>query len=89
MAKRLRAVLEAALADELGAVLQKMPVIRKQLAGDFAAKVKALDTVTAGLAGGGRLRGPCHPALAGAGRGRGAGRRGPGPLGPPINQSCG
>ena len=52
VAKRLRAVLEAALPDELDAVLQKMPTIRKQLAGDFAAKVKALDAVTAGLAGG-------------------------------------
>ena len=53
VAKRLRAVLEAALPDELDAVLQKMPVIHKQLAGDFAAKGNALDTVTAGLAGGG------------------------------------
>lgn len=52
VAKRLRAVLEAALPDELEAVLQKMPAIRQQLAGDFAQKVKALDAVTAGLAGG-------------------------------------
>ena len=52
VAKRLRAVLEAALPDELDAVLQKMPAIRRQLAGDFARKVKALDAVTAGLAGG-------------------------------------
>lgn len=52
VAKRLRAVLEEALPDELDAVLQKMPAIRQQLAGDFAAKVKALDAVTAGLAGG-------------------------------------
>lgn len=52
VAKRLRAVLEDALPDELDAVLQKMPAIRQQLAGDFARKVKALDAVTAGLAGG-------------------------------------
>ncbi|MBO2012528.1 bifunctional precorrin-2 dehydrogenase/sirohydrochlorin ferrochelatase [Hymenobacter negativus] len=52
VAKRLRAVLEAALPDELDAVLQKMPAIRQQLSGDFAQKVKALDAVTAGLAGG-------------------------------------
>ncbi|GAC1374066.1 MAG: hypothetical protein NVS3B25_23310 [Hymenobacter sp.] len=52
VAKRLRAVLEEALPDELDAVLQKMPAIRRQLAGDFAQKVKALDAVTAGLAGG-------------------------------------
>ena len=52
VAKRLRAVLEASLPDELETVLQKMPAIRQQLAGDFAQKVKALDAVTAGLTGG-------------------------------------
>ncbi len=52
VAKRLRAVLEAALPEELDSVLQKMPAIRQQLAGDFAQKVRALDAVTAGLVGG-------------------------------------
>ncbi|PJJ60697.1 precorrin-2 dehydrogenase/sirohydrochlorin ferrochelatase family protein [Hymenobacter chitinivorans] len=52
VAKRVRAVLEEALPDELDAVLQKMPAIRQQLAGDFAAKVRTLNQVTAGLAGG-------------------------------------
>ena len=52
VAKRLRAVLEDALPEELESVLKKMPAIRQQLAGDFAQKVKALDAVTAGLAGG-------------------------------------
>ncbi|WP_317258918.1 precorrin-2 dehydrogenase/sirohydrochlorin ferrochelatase family protein [Hymenobacter tibetensis] len=52
VAKRLRAVLEEALPDELDAVLQKMPAIRQQLAGDFAEKVRTLNAVTAGLAGG-------------------------------------
>lgn len=52
VAKRVRTVLEEALPDELDAVLQKMPAIRQQLAGDFAAKVRTLNAVTAGLAGG-------------------------------------
>ena len=52
VAKRLRAVLEETLPEELDAVLRKMPAIRQQLSGDFARKVKALDAVTAGLAGG-------------------------------------
>ncbi|WP_348532987.1 precorrin-2 dehydrogenase/sirohydrochlorin ferrochelatase family protein [Hymenobacter lucidus] len=52
VAKRVRAVLEEALPDELDAVLQKMPAIRQQLAGDFATKVRTLNEVTAGLAGG-------------------------------------
>ena len=52
VAKRLRAVLEAALPEELDAVLQNMPAIRQQLTGDFARKVRVLDAVTAGLAGG-------------------------------------
>ncbi|WP_375436847.1 bifunctional precorrin-2 dehydrogenase/sirohydrochlorin ferrochelatase, partial [uncultured Hymenobacter sp.] len=52
VAKRLRAVLEEALPEELDHVLQKMPAIRQQLAGDFAEKVRTLNAVTAGLAGG-------------------------------------
>ncbi|QIX62214.1 bifunctional precorrin-2 dehydrogenase/sirohydrochlorin ferrochelatase [Hymenobacter sp. BT18] len=52
VAKRVRAVLEEALPEELDAVLQKMPAIRQQLTGDFAAKVRTLNAVTAGLAGG-------------------------------------
>jgi len=52
VAKRVRAVLEETLPDELDEVLQQMTVIRGRLAGDFAAKVKALNAVTAGLAGG-------------------------------------
>ena len=52
VAKRLRAVLEEALPDELDAVLQKMHAIRQQLAGDFAEKVRTLNAVTSGLAGG-------------------------------------
>ena len=50
--KRLRAVLEDTLPDELDEVLAQMTVIRERLAGDFAYKVKALNAVTAGLAGG-------------------------------------
>jgi siroheme synthase-like protein len=52
VAKRVRAVLEETLPDELDEVLQQMTVIRGRLAGDFTAKVKALNAVTAGLAGG-------------------------------------
>ena len=52
VAKRLRAVLEEALPEELDEVLQQMTVIRGRLAGDFAAKVKSLNAVTAELAGG-------------------------------------
>ena len=52
VAKRLRAVLEDALPDELDDVLRQMTVIRGRLAGDFAAKVKSLNAVTAELAGG-------------------------------------
>ena len=50
--KRLRAVLEDTLPEELDEVLAQMTVIRESLAGDFAYKVKALNAVTAGLAGG-------------------------------------
>jgi precorrin-2 dehydrogenase/sirohydrochlorin ferrochelatase len=52
VAKRVRAVLEEALPDELDEVLQQMTVIRGRLAGDFASKVKSLNAVTAELAGG-------------------------------------
>jgi siroheme synthase-like protein len=50
--KRLRAVLEDTLPEELDEVLTQMTVIRGRLAGDFAAKVKSLNAVTAELAGG-------------------------------------
>ncbi len=50
--KRLRAVLEETLPEELDEVLQQMTVIRGRLAGDFATKVKSLNAVTAELAGG-------------------------------------
>jgi siroheme synthase-like protein len=50
--KRLRAVLEETLPEELDEVLAQMTVIRERLAGDFTAKVKSLNAVTAELAGG-------------------------------------
>ena len=50
--KRLRAVLEETLPEELDEVLAQMTVIRGKLAGDFANKVKSLNAVTAELAGG-------------------------------------
>ncbi|MGI4741714.1 MAG: precorrin-2 dehydrogenase/sirohydrochlorin ferrochelatase family protein [Janthinobacterium lividum] len=50
--KRLRAVLEETLPEELDEVLEQMTVIRNRLAGDFATKVKSLNAVTAELAGG-------------------------------------
>ena len=50
--KRLRAVLEDALPDELDEVLAQMTIIRERLAGDFAHKVKSLNAVTAELTGG-------------------------------------
>ena len=50
--KRLRAVLEDTLPEELDEVLAQMTVIRNRLAGDFANKVKSLNAVTAELAGG-------------------------------------
>jgi len=52
VAKRVRAMLEETLPEELDEVLQQMTVIRGRLAGDFAAKVKSLNAVTAELAGG-------------------------------------
>jgi len=50
--KRLRAVLEDTLPEELDEVLAQMTVIRGRLAGDFTNKVKSLNAVTAELAGG-------------------------------------
>ena len=50
--KRLRAVLEETLPEELDEVLTQMTVIRGKLAGNFANKVKSLNAVTAELAGG-------------------------------------
>ena len=50
VAKRLRAVLEETLPNELHPLLQNMTVIRRRLGGDFANKVKALNTLTAELA---------------------------------------
>ncbi|MGI4866889.1 MAG: precorrin-2 dehydrogenase/sirohydrochlorin ferrochelatase family protein [Janthinobacterium lividum] len=50
--KRLRAVLEETLPEELDEVLGQMTVIRNRLTGDFANKVKSLNAVTAELAGG-------------------------------------
>lgn len=52
VAKRVRAVLEETLPEELDEILQQMTIIRGRLAGDFAAKVKSLNAVTAELAGG-------------------------------------
>lgn len=52
VAKRVRAMLEETLPDELDEILQQMTVIRGRLAGDFATKVKSLNAVTAELAGG-------------------------------------
>ena len=50
VAKRLREVLTDTLPAELNDVLQQMATIRDRLKGDFASKVQALNTVTAGLA---------------------------------------
>ena len=52
VAKRVRAMLEETLPEELDEVLQQMTVIREKVSGDFAAKVKSLNAVTAELAGG-------------------------------------
>lgn len=52
MAKRVRAMPEEILPEELDEVWQQMTVIRGRLAGDFTAKVKSLNAVTAALAGG-------------------------------------
>lgn len=52
VAKRVRAMLEETLPEELDEVLQQMTIIREKVSGDFAAKVKSLNAVTAELAGG-------------------------------------
>jgi siroheme synthase-like protein len=52
IAKRLKETLHAVLPNELDALLQNMPIIRKQLEGDFSEKVRALNTLTASLAAG-------------------------------------
>jgi siroheme synthase-like protein len=56
--KRLRAVLEETLPDEMHTLLQNMTVIRERLKGDFAYKVKALNEVTAQLAYGPKYEAP-------------------------------
>jgi precorrin-2 dehydrogenase/sirohydrochlorin ferrochelatase len=58
VAKRVRAMLEEALPEELDEVLQQMTVIRDKVAGDFTAKVKSLNAVTAELAGGKAFESP-------------------------------
>lgn len=50
--KRLRQVLAEVLPAELNSVLGQMTIIRSRLQGDFAAKVRALNAVTAELAHG-------------------------------------
>ncbi|WP_426059786.1 TSUP family transporter [Hymenobacter sp. B1770] len=50
VAKRLRAVLEETLPNELHTLLQQMTVIRQRLKGDFTHKIKSLNAVTAELA---------------------------------------
>ncbi|WP_045688189.1 TSUP family transporter [Hymenobacter sp. AT01-02] len=52
ISKRLREMLTIALPNELHDVLQRMSIIREQVGGDFAHKVKSLNAVTAELAGG-------------------------------------
>ncbi|GGF11245.1 TSUP family transporter [Hymenobacter cavernae] len=52
VAKRLRAVLEETLPNEVHDLLQQMTAIRGRIQGDFAEKVKSLNAVTAELAGG-------------------------------------
>jgi len=49
VAKRLKETFQEALPDELDQVLQKMPVIRQRLKGDFSEKVNALSELTAVL----------------------------------------
>ena len=55
IAKRLREVLDDALPGELDTLLQRLPAIRAHLLGDFAAKVRALNTLTASLTPGGEM----------------------------------
>lgn len=46
IAKRLREILQGAIPDEMNNVLDNLQVIRKQLNGNFADKVKKLDAIT-------------------------------------------
>lgn len=48
-AKRFRQILEATLPEDVGDLLDNLKEIRDQLTGDFNAKVKALNEVTASL----------------------------------------
>lgn len=52
IAKRLKETLTEALPTELHDILQNMPLIRERLSGDFAEKVRSLNTLTASLAAG-------------------------------------
>ncbi|WP_369811152.1 TSUP family transporter [Hymenobacter mellowenesis] len=56
--QRLRAVLEETLPGELHTLLQNMTVIRRRLSGDFASKVKVLNTLTAEMAYGPAFESP-------------------------------
>ena len=58
VAKRLRAVLDETLPDELHPLLGNLARIRRQLGGNFAHKVRELNTLTAGLAGGPHYESP-------------------------------
>lgn len=49
IAKRIKQVLSESLPDEIDQTLQQMSVLRQQLKGDFADKVKKLNEVTASL----------------------------------------
>lgn len=49
IAKRLKEVLNENLPDELDEILQKMPLIREKLKGDFSEKVRILNELTANL----------------------------------------
>ncbi|HTL08763.1 MAG TPA: TSUP family transporter [Chitinophagaceae bacterium] len=50
IAKRMREQLNELIPDEINGVLDNMQLIRQDLKGDFARKVKQLDTITKGLA---------------------------------------
>lgn len=56
--KRLRAVLEESLPNELHSLLQHMSVIRTRLTGDFGQKIRTLNAVTAELAYGPKFESP-------------------------------
>ena len=50
-AKRFREMLEDALPDSIGGILEKLSEIRAQLAGDFREKIEKLDEITEVLRG--------------------------------------